>query len=339
MPGATESQSTVEEERVCPECGSDHLVRDYTHGELICAACGLVLTERAIDQGPEWVAYSEEEAERLARTGPPRKPLTGASGLTTVIPFPDRDIRGTPIPERDKRTFYRLRRLQIVAGTSGRGERSSVEIARVLDRIASHLGLPRAVEDEAGFICRKAAESGFARGRSVAALVAAAVYAGCRIDGVPRTLDEMERATGVPRKTIAKHYRGLVRSGALPVVPLPRPQDYVSRFCTDLGLSSRVAAEAMRILKDLEKIGNTSSLSPVGTAATAIYLAAKACGEPRHQTEIAKVSGVSEVTLRTRLRAMGGSSEGPAPSLPRPLPLRLRRRPVSPKANAAHSSE
>ncbi len=310
MPRGTGSRTSVEEERACPECGSDHLVRDYSRGELVCVACGLVLTERAIDQGPEWAAHSIEEADRLARTGPPRKALTGASGLTTVLPFPTRDIRGKRIPERDRSMFYRLRRLQIVSGSTRRGERGLRDAVRNLNRIVSHMGLPSSVKDEAGFICRKAIESGYARGRSITGLIAAAVYAACRICGVPRTLDEMEHVTGVPRKTIAKDYRGLVRARTFRAAPLPRPQDYVSRFCTELGLSHGVEAEALRILQWPETTVASRSLSPVGTAAVAIYVAARSCGEPRHQTEIARVSGVSEVTLRSRLQMLGGSAAG-----------------------------
>jgi transcription initiation factor TFIIB len=329
MPGATDARSTAEEERVCPECGSAHLVRDYERGEVVCAACGLVLTERVIDPGPERIAYSMEEAERLARTGPPRKALTGASGLTTVVPYPTRDIRGHPIPERARKVFYRLRRLQATTAQYGRGERSSAAMARAVDRIASHLGLPSTVKDEAGLICRKAIESGVARGRSMAAVVAAAVYAACRVDGVPRTLGEIERVTGIQRKTIARHYRDLVRSRTVRAVPLPRPQDYVGRFCAELRLSHRSQSEAMRILKEWDRTGIGRSMSPVGTAATAIYLAAESCDERRHQNEIAKVSGVTEVTLRSRLafarglakRYAGSGGRAPKPGMRAPFSL------------------
>lgn len=44
------------------------------------------------------------------------------------------------------------------------------------------------------------------------------------------------------------------------------------------------------------------ALSPVGTSAAAIYLAGIACGERRPQKLVAKVAGVSEVTLRNRFR-------------------------------------
>jgi transcription initiation factor TFIIB len=55
----------------CPVCG-DSLVNDWERGEVVCAQCGLVVAEAAVDTGPErrvfdgWV----EAAKRL---------LTGAA--------------------------------------------------------------------------------------------------------------------------------------------------------------------------------------------------------------------------------------------------------------------
>jgi len=71
-------------------------------------------------------------------------------------------------------------------------------------------------------------------------------------------------------------------------------------------LSIAVEAESQKILKELEKIDNSMSLSPSGTAAAAIYLASLASGERRPQKAIAKIAGVSEVTLRNRFQFMEG---------------------------------
>jgi len=82
----SKNQTVVEEELRCPECGSEHIVRDYARGEIVCDTCGLVISESQIDEGPEWTAYSPEESDKLARTGAPRSFSTGGMGLTTVIP-------------------------------------------------------------------------------------------------------------------------------------------------------------------------------------------------------------------------------------------------------------
>jgi len=306
MSTATKSELLVDEEQRCPECSGEHLVRDYSRGELVCDTCGLVISESQIDPGPEWAAYSPEESDRLSRTGAPRSFSTGAVGLTTVIPSANRDARGNAIPMREREKFYRMRKLQRHSGHSRPGERSLPETLRSVDRVSALLGLPKPVRDEAGFICRKALEKGLLRGRSIEGLVAAATYAACRILGVPRTLDELQRATGVRKKVIGKAYSALQRELTLRVPP-SRPESYVQRFCSELGLSQAVQAEANRIIKEIEKADPSLSLSPVGTAASAIYVASLAAGERRPQKAIAKVAGVSEVTLRNRFRFMNDS--------------------------------
>jgi transcription initiation factor TFIIB len=192
----------------------------------------------------------------------------------------------------------------------------------VLDRVASSLGLPRALKEQAGFLCKKALEKGLLRGRKIAGIVAAAVYASCRMGGVPRTLEELQHATGVRKKEVGKSYHILLRRLGLRVPP-SKPADYVSRFCSELGLSTEVQRQAFRILKEIDDRDGSLALSPVGTAAAAIYLASLASGERRPQKLVAKVAGVSEVTLRNRfryvadpnLRQLASAPRGPTPKV------------------------
>jgi len=291
----------VEETVVCPECSSDRLVRDYARGELLCESCGLVLDEKQVDQGPEWTAYDSEDRDKLSRTGSPRNYTSQAINLTTIIPASNRDSRGNPIPAKEIEKFYRMRKLQHHSGHSKPGERSLPETIRALDRYSSFLELPRSIKEQTGFICKKALEKGFLRGRSIEALVAASVYAACRINGVPRTLEEVSQVTNMPKKVVAKAYGALSRVLQLRV-PQSKPADYISRFCSELGLGTSVEVEARRILKEIDDVDGSLSLSPIGTSAAAIYLASLACGERRPQKAIAKVAGVSEVTLRNRFQ-------------------------------------
>lgn len=305
MPRVTPIDTNVDEASSCPECGSAHLVVDEVRGELVCDMCGLVLEDRAVDASPDWSAYVPDEAARLAHTGAPRDPISGASGLTTVIPSPRRDARGNAIPFEERGSLYRIQRLQRHASHALPGERSLPAAARILERHVALLDLPRNVRDEAGFLCRKAIQRGLARGRSIEVLVAATVYAACRINGVPRTLDELQRVTGLRKTRVGAAYRSLHRELSL-AVHASQPTDFVQRFCSELDLPNRVEREALRLIATFEPPGSPTSVSPCGTAGAAIYLAALLCGAPRSEKAIAKVAGVSEVTLRNRYLEMKG---------------------------------
>lgn len=310
----------IDEERTCPECESSHLVLDDVRGELVCDDCGLVLEDHTLDASPDWAAYSPEEAARIAHAGPPRDPLVGAAGLTTIIPAPRRDAHGNTIPIEGRGALYRIQRLQRHASHALPGERSLPEATRILDRFVGLLDLPRTARDEAGFICRKAIQRRLARGRSLELLVAGAVYAACRIGAVPRTLDEIERATGLSKIRVGAAYRSLHRELALSV-HASRPADFVQRFCSELNLSPRVEREAFALLRQFEPPGTATSVSPCGTAAAAIYLAGLVSNEPRSEKAVAKVAGVSEVTLRNRfldMKVLLPGVESPRGRTPKP---------------------
>jgi transcription initiation factor TFIIIB Brf1 subunit/transcription initiation factor TFIIB len=44
----------------CPVCGGP-LVNDRERGEVVCAQCGLVVAESAVDMGPEWRVFEKEK--------------------------------------------------------------------------------------------------------------------------------------------------------------------------------------------------------------------------------------------------------------------------------------
>ncbi len=323
MPKSAQPEVVVDEPRACPECRSTHLVADDIRGELVCDDCGLVLEDHTVDLSPDWSAYVAEDVRRLAHTGVPRDRLYGAASLTTVIPSPFRDGHGNSIPVETRGALHRIQRLQRHASHALPGERSIPEAARILDRLVASLDLPKNVRDEAAFLCRKAIQRGLARGRSLELLVAATVYAACRLEGVPRTLDEIEKVTGLRRTRLGAAYRGVHRELSL-AVRAPRPEDYVQRFCSELDLDNEVKREALALLARFESPGSTTAVSPCGSAAAAIYLAALARGEHRSEKAVARVAGVSEVTLRNRyleMKALAPDLEVPRGRVPeQPVP-------------------
>ena len=100
-------------------------------------------------------------------------------------------------------------------------------------------------------------------------------------------------------------------------VPPSKPADYVSRFCSELGLSTVVHRQALRILREIDDKDGSLALSPIGTTAAAIYLAGLVCRERRPQKLVAKVAGVSEVTLRNRFQYISDPELRKLASMPR----------------------
>ncbi len=105
------------------------------------------------------------------------------------------------------------------------------------------------------------------------------------------------------RKEIGRNYRYVSRELELKLLPTT-PQDYISRFCSELKLSGDVQGKVMEILKEAADAELTSGRGPTGIAAASIYIASILCGERRTQREVSEVAGVTEVTIRNRYKEL-----------------------------------
>ncbi len=287
----------------CPECNSTDIVRDYTKGEIICRNCGLVIMENLEDLGPEWRSFDTEQKERRARAGSPITLMKPNKGLVTEIDQYNRDIRGSKIAASQHAQLHRLRkwhkRISVVTSV----EKNLAIALSELDRVGSMLGLPNNVKEAAANIYRKAVKKELIRGRLIESVVAGVIYAVCRIYGIPRTLEEISKASGIEKKEIGRAYRFLKRELDIEI-PLTDPSTYVPKFATALGLSPKVQETAVQIIRKALKKGLISGRGPTGVAAAALYIAATIEGERRTQKEVADIAGVTEVTIRNRYREL-----------------------------------
>ncbi len=157
--------------------------------------------------------------------------------------------------------------------------------------------------ETAAMIYRKAALKNLVRGRSIQGVTAASLYAACRQCHVPRTLDEISLIAQISRKEIGRNYRYVSRELALKLMPTT-PKDYISRFCSELKLSSNVQAKTLEILGHAVNQELTSGRGPTGLAAASLYISSVLCGERRTQREVAEIAGVTEVTIRNRYKEL-----------------------------------
>ena len=287
----------------CPSCGSTHLSKDYSRAELVCEKCGLVIDGEIIDHGPEWRAFDSEQREKKARTGAPMTYTMHDKGLSTTISWQNKDAYGKSIPARNRAQLYRLRRWQMRTRISDNSERNLAIALSSMNRMSSTLGLPRNVRETAAMIYRKAVLQNLIRGRSIHGVSAAVLYAACRQCNVPRTLEEISTVSNMSKKEIGKNYRNISRKLKLKLLPTT-PQDYISRFSSQLRLSHDVQTKTNEILKEAALKELTSGRGPTGMAAAALYMASVLCGERRTQSEISAVAGVTEVTIRNRYKEL-----------------------------------
>ena len=223
--------------------------------------------------------------------------------LSTDIDWQNKDYSGKTINSRYRSQFYRMRKWQKRSRVSNATERNLAMALAELDRMASRLELPKSVREAAAVNYKKAVDKRLIRGRSIEGVAAASLYAACRQCGVPRTLDEIGQASRTGRKEIGRTYRFMVRELKMKIMPTG-PEDYISRFCSGLGLDADVEAKAYELIKAAQEKELTSERGPTGIAASIIYIASVLCGKRRTQREVAEVAGVTEVTIRNRYKEL-----------------------------------
>ncbi len=287
----------------CPECGNTHFVQDYDSGETICGKCGLVIQEVMMDKGPEWRAFTQEEKESRSRVGIPTSYSVHDKGLSTSIDRIDRDAFGRKLPLATRLQMWRLRKWQIRSRVHSSIDRNLAQAMTELDRLSDKVYVPSAVKERAAVIYRKALDEGLVRGRSIAAIAAASLYAACRITSTPRNLREIADASLVNRKDVARCYRLLLRELDISM-PIADPLIYLSKIAEREAIPGHIQALAVKVLNEARKRHISAGKDPTGLAAAALYIACMQAGEKKTQKDIADAAEVTEVTVRNRYKTL-----------------------------------
>jgi transcription initiation factor TFIIB len=296
-------RDVVSLDAACPMCHATRRVRDPSGAEEHCAECGLVF------DGAEIVAPAPFLREHVAVDGTGRGigPFVAPGrsrrllGSTLTV---QRDGQGRPLNWHRRYEFQHLRRVmqrQTSRAIDGPLERSQARNA--IGTGADRLGVPPLVAAEAERVFREAAIHGLFRGRTLSACVGATLYTACRRYSIPRTLGEVAKATGARRSEVGRAFK-VVHRGLSETVPSVGTKAFLTRYAEELALSPRVRSTVEAMLDESKDNPEISGLSPHGLVAALIYLAAEREGERRSRAQVARVSAVTEVTLRSTSRLL-----------------------------------
>lgn len=301
---AFDVQNNESESFSCPECGFQRTVRIEKNGETVCGGCGLVISERRIDNRQEWRAFTADERKSRARTGGPTKYTIHDKGLSTVIGWGHKDSSGRKFSSERRAEISRLRKWQIRSRVHSSVDRNLSQAMSEIERLSSQLGLKSNVTELAAMLYRKLIVKKLVRSRSIDALAAASIYAALRLREMPRTLKEIGRYSYQDWKVIGRYYRLLVQKLKLRM-PVPDPMNYVPKFITKLGLPGKMQEIVLDVLQDAKDHGRLLiGRDPKGIAAGALYIASILTDNKVTQREIASVAGVTEVTVRNRYKEL-----------------------------------
>jgi transcription initiation factor TFIIB len=121
---------------------------------------------------------------------------------------------------------------------------------KLLNTLKDKLGISDTIVGKVAYTYRKAQERGFVRGRSIPAVLAAAIYIAYRDLGVSNTMKDIVAASNLKRKNIARVYRHLIIELDYRV-PNPDPVKCVAKLANNTNLSEKTKRQAFNIMKEV----------------------------------------------------------------------------------------
>jgi transcription initiation factor TFIIB len=321
-------QNTISEYSriVCPNCNvnfgnkdsnNSNIITDPESGEQICSNCGLVLSiEKTNEARPEWRTFNTGQSNNnRIRTGMPASLARHDMGLSTIIGRGDRDYTGNRISTSIKSTIDRLRILDYRTQLYNSTDRSLKKAFSELDKLKDKLVLPDSVIEKAAYIYRKAQSRGMVRGRTVSAMLAAAIYIACREIEVGKTLKDIAQGTNVKPKTLSQSYRILLTELDIKT-PMLDPMRCIAKVANKMHLHERITRQGMDIMHTAIRKEVSVGKNPMGLAAAVLYISFlnnninhsvhnknnESNNSKRSQTSFAQAAGITDVTLRNTIK-------------------------------------
>jgi len=199
--------------------------------------------------------------------------------------------------------MQRLRTWNSRANVRTYSDRSLIHAMNDIDMLKDKLALPDAVVETAAYIYRKAHNKRLARGRTISGLVAASAYVACREMDTPRTLKDIAIASNIKRKRVAKACRLLLSQLDIKV-PLVDQIKCIIKVANNANLSEKTKRRAINIMAKVTENEISAGKDPMGVAATVLYTSCIKTSEYISQKEISNVAGITEVTLRSRVKEL-----------------------------------
>ena len=198
------------------------------------------------------------------------------------------------------------RRRQRIDQRSKTRDSRSRNLSSAMQYIRDRGDLTPQIEQEAASLYRHSVERGLVTGRSIRGVSAACVYIAAREAKLPRRIEDVAKAFDMVSNVEIKELKRTIRLVArnLGTHHITGPEEYFEKFHSDLGLPPYVLGEARDLWNTVKDDLSWQGKKPSGIAGVVLYRASQDSTSPRTQSEVCKVSGISEVTLRGLLKIL-----------------------------------
>jgi len=181
------------------------------------------------------------------------------------------------------------------------GNEKLIKLLSELNSTAARLGFKQHVIEDAAKLLRDISRSKILRKNHLYEYIAAALVIAAKINRIPTTITEVAGKLGISKERVWTAYRELIANLRVKLAT-HNPQLYVPKIVSKLGLSQPVETLANKIVYMLIRTGIAQGKPPQAVAAAAVYLASILLDEKKNQSQVARVIGMTDATIRNRYR-------------------------------------
>ncbi|AAK39738.1 transcription initiation factor IIB (nucleomorph) [Guillardia theta] len=292
----------------CINCGSKRFLEDYKQGDIICKNCGFIIESHIIDFGSEWRIFSDDNrSNNPVRIGLPENPLLGNSSSTLI----SKGLKGS------NKINEKLLKAQN-QNDNCKSEKYLASVFSIISFFLTNGSFSKLIKEKVqelfknyyDYLTLKSNGSRIKttlRKKDTFSIIAASIFIICKNESIPRSFKEISELTKVKKKDIGNRVR--IMEKALEGIKISKKRDsdnFISRFCSKLGLSStssKIAEQIANFIKDKEGMYGRNYIS---VAAASIYVVSQIpnLSNNCNLKKIIEATGVSEITLRSAYKAM-----------------------------------
>jgi transcription initiation factor TFIIB len=282
-------------DHIC-SCGSAMNMTEEGFWACVDRGCGRI-DMWAIDRAPEWRFYSSADGGcDPTRCGLPVNPLLQESSYGCRV-------SSGYSASAEMRKVRRYTEWQAMPYR----EKARWDAFQRIRNHARRGGLPEIVIDAAMRYHTRISGYQTFRGLNRSGVLAASVYVACRIGRNPRTAKEIAEIFNLDTASATrgvKNAMSIINSLERELEDCEksrfestRPSDFVSRYCSRLGMSDRLGLLCRFVALKVEEGDLIPENTPHAVAAGLVYFVANVCGARVTKRDVSAVSDISEVTI------------------------------------------
>lgn len=279
----------------CDKC--DGILVQSEDGFLTCTntQCGKIM-DNMLEHGAEW-KYNEAGDIDHARSGMPINTLLEESSFGCIVSSYSKKVT----PE-----LYKIKRLTEWLSMPYK-EKTNYHVFEYIKNMGNNANLSKMLIDDALFYYKKLSNESIQRGINRDGLIASSIYISCKVNGFPRTPNEiaimfkLDTANAIKGCKIGTTILNQIDNEKIvedkTTFESISSIDFIQRFCSKLGLSDEIIKVVKFVCMIVEKNKIMNNNTPHSIASGVIYYVNLKLNLGLTKSQIKKISDVSEVTI------------------------------------------